>query len=354
MADVQELARRFTDFASTAAKRAPLYTRLAHAAASDPRTAGLLRAAPELQQMPVLLFAAVHHLLLAGHGPELAAHYPNLSDTTSTADVEPVFLAFAHRHADELRAIIAVRNTQTNEVGRSAQFLPAFGLLDAECGSLSHIDVGASAGLNLAWPKFEYLYTPGNTLLGGPSAVRLECSTRGTPPLPSRLPELAGAVGLDIAPIDVADDDAVRWLEACVWPDQRDRFERLVAAIEIARANPPDVRRGDAIRDVGALVHELVSRTGGHPVITTSWVLSYFSEDEQRRFVDALDDVGRQRDLSWVVAESPAQTTGLPIPTSAEPEGLTVLSLVRWRSGRRSVHRLATTHPHGFWLHWER
>ena len=29
-----------------------------------------------------------------------------------------------------------------------------------------------------------------------------------------------------------------------------------------------------------------------------------------------------------------------------------VLSMVRWRDGKRSVAHLATVHPHGFWMHW--
>ena len=41
-----------------------------------------------------------------------------------------------------------------------------------------------------------------------------------------------------------------RWLEACVWPDQVERFERLGAAIEIANRVGVDVRRGDAVESV--------------------------------------------------------------------------------------------------------
>jgi hypothetical protein len=54
-----------------------------------------------------------------------------------------------------------------------------------------------------------------------------------------------------------------------------------------------------------------------------------------------------------VIAEAPSQTPGLPVPTTDPPEELTVLSLVRWRNGARTAQRLATTHPHGYWLHWE-
>ena len=146
------------------------------------------------------------------------------------------------------------------------------------------------------------------------------------------------------------DDESVRWLEACVWPDQADRFARLVAAIALAREVGVDVRTGDAITDLAALVHE--AATHGHPVVTNSWVLSYFTTEQRVRYVDALDALGREADLSWIIAESPAQTPGLPVPASADEQS-TVLTLVRWRHSRRTVQRLATTHPHGFWLHWE-
>ncbi|MEQ1702771.1 MAG: DUF2332 domain-containing protein, partial [Ilumatobacteraceae bacterium] len=244
----------------------------------------------------------------------------------------------------------ASRTTQTNEVGRCAQFLPALGLLAEEVGPLAHLDVGTSAGLNLLLPRFHYRYSPG-AAIGSASTVTLDCATRGNPPLPGTIPPIVRSIGLDIAPIDVADDEAVRWLEACVWPDQPERFARLVAAIEMARAAGLDVRRGDAVLALPELVAEVAD--DGHPVITNSWVLNYLSPAQRVAYVDVLDALGAQRDLTWVVAESPAQTPELPIPATSPTEDITVLSIVTWRGGRRRVRRLATTHPHGFWLHWE-
>ena len=75
------------------------------------------------------------------------------------------------------------------------------------------------------------------------------------------------------------------------------------------------------------------------------------SQSASRRAM--LDAIGAERDLSWVIAEAPDQTPGLPVPTTDPPEAITVLSLVRWRRGEREVSRLATTHPHGYWLNWE-
>ena len=346
MAGLAKLERDFRLFGQFNGKASPLYGRLSHAIADDPELMALLHAAPEQQQIPVLLFAAVHDLLLRGEGEELAAFYPNLSPSAADGDPFPAFRRVAIANDAALRATIATKNTQTNEVGRCAYFLPVFGIVADEVGPLAHLDVGASAGLNLYWPSYTYRYKNGPTV-GEGSTVELPCSTRGEPPIPTTMPTLAHAIGLDMSPIDVRDDEAVLWLEACVWPDQAGRFERLVAAIAIARKSPPDLRQGDAVTNVAALVHEVSAF--GHPVVTTSWILNYLPENGQRAFVAELDEVGSRRDLSWVVAEAPAQTPGLPIPGDEE---ITVISLVTWRTGQRVVRRLGIAHPHGSWLNW--
>ena len=77
------------------------------------------------------------------------------------------------------------------------------------------------------------------------------------------------------------DPAQARWLEACVWPDQADRFERLRAALDhrrrraastSARATPStDTRRARRRRRVG------------HPVVTNTWVLNYLQQRRARR-----------------------------------------------------------------------
>ncbi len=351
--DLSELQSRFHHFSQTTAPRAPLYSRLAGALADDADVVDLLTSAPEPQQIPVLLFAAVHSLLLAGEGPALAAYYPNLAATPLVTDPYPEFRGFVFDHELALRELISRRSTQTNEVGRCASFLPALGLVADECGPLALVDVGTSGGLNLLLDRFSYQYLPGGTV-GMPSEVNLTCATRGNVPVPSGMPSIAAAIGIDRDPIDVSDEEAARWLEACVWPDQLERFERLVAAIALARSDPPDVRVGDAIEDLVRTVEE--AALSGHPVVTNSWVLNYLTGEQRTAYVDTLDAVGTTRDLSWVIAESPAETPELPVPgkdTDDADKHLTVLSLVTWRNGRRAARRLATTHPHGFWLHWD-
>ena len=80
------------------------------------------------------------------------------------------------------------------------------------------------------------------------------------------------------------------------------------------------------------------------------------SSDQQRRvneIIAELDRIGSSVDVSWVIAESPAAAPGLPAPTTEPPEDITVITLVRWRNGVRSIERLGTSHPHGYWVRWE-
>jgi hypothetical protein len=337
----------FADFAASASPRAPLYVRLSAGIAADPELPGLLLLAPPTQRQPVLLLACVHDLLLAGDGDELAAYYPNLTAQPDPGDPLPTFRAFCDAHADELGQLLATRSTQTNEIGRCALLLPVLGLLAEEVGELAHLDVGASAGLNLLLDRYEYVYEPGGAV-GGPSPVRLECGTRGPVPVPPTIPSVVERRGLDRSPIDVHDAEQRRWLEACVWPDQIDRFERLRAALDLAAGESLDLRRGDAVADT----KRIAASFAAHPVVTNTWVLNYLAGDERRAYLESLDALGAERDASWIFLEAPALVPELPVRDPAEYRSVVVL--VRWRRGQRRVHHLGVAHPHGYWLHWER
>lgn len=354
-ADDAQLLERFAAFARTAHPRAPLYVTLSSIAAREPDVAAILRHAPPTERMPVLFFAAVHALLLAEPDAELARWYRNLApDPRSPSEraLGGVFRRFVTSRRAELEQLVATRTTQTNEVGRCALLLPALTLIASEVGPLGLLDVGASGGLNLLLDRYEYHYRldGAEQIVGGPSSVVLAADVRGTMPVPSGLPEIATRCGVDRRPIDVTDPAEAQWLEACVWPDQVDRFRRLVAAIDLVREHPPELLAGDAVSSL----RPAVDRVGAsaHPVVTNSWVLNYLTPEARRDYLAELDAIGTGRDLSWVYAEAPALIPELPnAPDPVDPHR-TVLSMVRWRRGERDVVHLATCHPHGFWIQW--
>ena len=348
-ATITELAHRFRQFAHEHHRRAPFTAGVSATIADEADIVSILADAPKEQRLSVLLLAAIHDQVLADPSCELAAWYPTVSPRPRQDDVRRALVAHCRAHGKQLRATVATRATQTNEVGRCALLLPALGMVASEVGPLAWVDVGASGGLNLQLDRFEYQYRPGGHV-GDRSTVLLETGTRGSVPVPDRVPPIAHRLGLDRAPIDLTDPAEARWLRACIWPDQGDRFRRLDAAIRIAHDHPVEVRRGDAVDDVPAMIAEIAE--DGHPVVTNSWVLNYLPRARRDEYVAALDTVGRARDLSWVFAESPRDAAGLPFDPAVTDRAITALVLVRWRGGERRVDHLGVAHPHGYWLHW--
>jgi hypothetical protein len=81
-------------------------------------------------------------------------------------------------------------------------------------------------------------------------------------------------------------------------------------------------------------------------------VLNHHTPAGRLDYLAELDAIGAERDLSWVYAEAPALIPELPNEPDPVDAHRTVLSVARWRDGRRTVDHLATCHPHGFWIHW--
>ncbi len=329
--------------------RAPLYARLAAGLAEAAEAVSLLAAAPQPARIPVTLFAAIHDLLLADPSEPLAAWYPNLTDAPRRDDPVPAARELCRRRRDDLVALVTTRVPQTNELGRSAVLLLALAALGAEQGPLALLDAGASAGINLIPDRLRVDYD-GHRVGAGPLA--LTCGVRGDASparLPSSMPQIVDRRGLDLRPVDLGDPEQVRWLEACVWPDQTDRFDRLRLAVDEVRRAGVVVQRGDVVADLPGALAQLRS---GHPVVTTSWVLNYLGADGQRAFCAMIDHLGRASDLTLVNYEEPDLTPGLDWPAELAAESLSVLRVVRWRGGERRVEYLAAGHPHGYWFSW--
>ncbi len=346
------LPAAFRAFAATTARRAPLYSRLSAGVARSPVLPGLFADAPEPARVPVNLFAAVHFLLLADPGQPLARFYPNLAAAPDETDPVPAFLDFCAANAAELRRLLATRLPQTNEVGRAALLLAGLGRLGGR--RLGLLDIGASAGLNLLLDRMAFADGRGNRL--GESSVVVECAVRGARPgargphgLAEALPLLDDRLGLDANPVDLTDPDQARWLEACVWPDQADRFRRLRAAVELFGSRPAPVVAGDAVADLGRCLGRLA---GTEPAVMTSWALCYLEPERQLAFVAGLERAGSERDLAWIWVEAPNRVGVLPVPQQLAGDDATWLGITTWRDGSRSDQLLARCHHHGYWLDW--
>jgi hypothetical protein len=360
------LARRFERFARLECHgSSPLYERLSLGIAADPDLLALAAHARAGQPAPNLFLGAVHALLLGGVQHPLARFYPSLTPHPDGEGApNPPFRDFCLEHAAQIRALIATRLVQTNEVRRCALLLPAFAMVAqrAEGRPLAVIEAGASAGLNLLWDRYAYDYGDG-AVAGDPSSpVRITCTVQGPhrPPIPASMPRVVARMGIDLNPIDVRDMDAVAWLRALIWPEHSERAALLERAVAVARAGPPSLLAGDALTVLPGVL-DGVPENATICVVHTH-TLNQFSPEARERFTELMDAHGARRDLyrisiadlfrdGGVPGQSPDRR-GLGNRTGSPIQEHPLLGLVAYENGVKQEQVLAACDGHGRWIAW--
>lgn len=344
-----EVSTSYRRFAREAAD-SPTFAGWAARVAEDVEVRDWIAALPQLKQQPNLVFAAARW-----HGVSAPGPYDDLRRALLSDD-------------GRIEATIRARATQTNEVGRLATLLPAFAALASDDAPLALVEAGASAGFCLYPDRWGYAWTRRSpngpeategtrhragtgeraTPAGGAHVLgeepRLPCRVSGPVPLPDRLPQVAFRGGVDLNPLDVSDDDAMAWLTQLVWPEQDDRRERLRHAIDLARAAPPDLVRGDLLEELPALVDRASSY--GTVVVFHSAVIAYLAPDDRDRFDLLMRGLVADGACHWVSNEGPQvlasiTRTGPPVPADRPTFVLGV-------DGRM----VARTHGHGRSMAW--
>lgn len=296
-----------------AAGKSAIYERCAEGVATSEQALSFLLALPPEKRQPNLLFAALRFLEHPLHGIE---------------DIEHALA----EDADGVRRCMQSSWTQTNEPGRCAVLLPYLARLPQP---LYLIEVGAAGGLCL-YPD-RYAYTDGTQRVGShePQAPLFPCEYLGRDAAPQDVPEVVGRIGIDRAPIDLRDDDQVRWLQTLVWPEQRERAARLEQAIETVRLDPPTIVEGDLIDGLPALVAD--APHGATIVVFHTAVLCYV-EPERRRIFEGLV---ASLPVTWISNEDPRVFPDVVAP-AAPREPAFVIAV--------DGHAVATADPHGAWV----
>ncbi|HEY4023652.1 MAG TPA: DUF2332 domain-containing protein [Pseudonocardiaceae bacterium] len=356
---------RLTAFAKQeAAGESPLYEHLAAAACADEEVAALLTAAEPDQARATLFFAAAHRLVIAEPTSQLAYYYPSVGGDRGVDDSTwPTFREFVLARADRMRELIATRVTQTNEVRRAALLYPALVAIGKQAGApLGLLEVGTSAGLLLGVDRYGYRYalSGGEQVNAGPAKAALVLTSQlgladgaKKPALPRKL-AVGARVGLDIHPVDLADEEELAWLEACVWADQLDRIRLLNTAAGVQAGGRPDLIAGDAVDDLATTAARIPA---DQPlVVFDAHTLPYLEPERRTAFVDALAALAATRPLWWLSLETYESTLAALLPGRtdlASGDRLTgTLAVTRWEDGKPQVNVLARAEPHGQRLDW--
>ena len=340
--DVEPLADRFRQQAGFCRSAgSPLTADLLTGAAQDLADAGTPTAqllaplgADPPGSVPALRFAgALHRLVLERRAPGLAVHYPSVGGTPG--DVWAAARTAVEEHLEPLRALVR-RPVQTNEVGRSSALLGGLLHVVAEHGlPVRLLELGASAGLNLAVDRYRHEVAPG-VVLGDPaSPVVLTDPWQGPLPPYDRPIQLVDRLGCDPAPLDPGSTEDRLTLTSYVWADQLPRFERLRRALQVAAADPVDVRRQGA---ADFLEQELVPQPGATTVVWHSIVRQYLSPEERHRVDQLLREAG-------AAATARAPLVHLTLEPVGGDQPRFEVALTSWPGAQRRV--LAECGAHG-------
>jgi len=338
-ATIDYLRHAFRHFATITEDSSPLYAALSARIADEPEVLALATGGTPRQPPVNLLLAAVHDLLLAGVRHPLASFYPSVGGHADPGAAFGPFADFCRRYEDEIVARVGSRRVQTNEVGRCGLLWPALLHAWRAAGSrpLHLVEFGASAGLNLAFDRYGYDYGTGR--LGAATGPLIRTEPRGGRfPVPDRWPDVASRTGIDLDPVDVNDREAVRWLEALIWPDQVERIGMLRRAVEAVHPDPPRVIEGDGLELLPGILDALPD--DGTPCVFHTYATYQLGSAKRAELDERVEEAGRRRDVVRVSIE-----------WLGDDPGPKVLVTHGVGADRRTVH-LADGHHHGAWIRW--
>lgn len=282
------------------------------------------------------LVGSVHRLVLQRRAGALAAFYPTVGGTWDVESGWPVFRRLLAEEPEAVREWLD-RPPQTNEVGRATALMT--GLLDAcrmRALPVRLFEVGSSAGLNLLFDRFRYVW-PGGGLGPADSPVVLDPAWSDAPP-EGAVPRVVERLGSDVMPIEVRSTEGRLALTAYVWPDQVGRFDRLRGALRLASETSYDVRRQGGAE----LVDEMTLEPGTTTVLWHSVMWQYVPREEQDRILARLERLGSSSGEDAPLVHLYAE----PTRRTPDSEHEFLVCSHRWPGGgERRV--LGTMAPHG-------
>jgi hypothetical protein len=293
---------------------------------------------PVHDALPLRLAGALHRVVLAGRADSLARHYPSTGGSPGPGLVDDFTHAMS-AHEETVRLALG-EQVQTNEVGRSTVLLAlARWLAVRGIDRHVHLEIGASAGLNLN--HMLYGGHDGRTTMGSEhSDVWFGPEWFGSPlPLPGRSAVPALVRGVDPFPVDVTDPAGELRLLSFIWPDQEERLERTRAAIRIAHDHPPHVDTASADEWLPAM---LGTHSGHHTVVFHSIVWQYLGEKIHSAVRESLETAGARASKDSTV-----------IWARMEPAGAVAdIRITVWDGTVQEEHRVAEVGYHGHGLRW--
>lgn len=324
----------------------PLYQALCAQIASDSNVLELVGRCRPGEPPSYLFMGAVHYLRLLPKDLGISLSRP-INGNHWYRSIREMWLD----NRESITNLVRWRRVQTNEVGRSSIFAlgAIVGARHIGTSYLHHVDLGASAGLNLFWDQYDIHYESVQGPLGvvgvsdirNASGVKLSCTVLGEADeicslISHNRVVILDRVGIELAPVDRSSPEDVAWLRALIWSDHHDRLARFDAAISETASLDRRYVIGDATEILAEVCDAMLP---GDPVVITHSFLSDKLTHVQR-------DLMRQQ-LGRVAATRPLIDVGV------EFSGFGSQWSVRLWAGPYRGHIIASgsCHPHGEAVH---
>lgn len=290
------------------------------------------RSFPTFYERPLLILAALRaDALEEGERHPL---YGALATAVPDPDIVTAEAVAASLGRDRLGvwSTMTTRRMQTNDTSRAIAWLwpAALGGCNEGARPLALVDIGAGAGLNLIGHHLPIIWTDVGT------GKHLPCATSAN---------IVARLGFDMRPLNVQNEDDVRWMRACIWAGDTERLARFEAAVEALRAastrpSPPTVERLTASlvpERLSAFAERLPERT--LLLAYQTLVRGYLEPTEADSYREGMMELLRRRpdgSASWVELELDDARRRLPAILMAHVRvGEGVKSI---RLGRSSQH----------------
>ncbi|WP_017435188.1 DUF2332 domain-containing protein [Saccharococcus caldoxylosilyticus] len=297
---LEVISERFRRFAIRECRdSSELYEQLALNIAEDDELLRLASAARSGQPIPNLLFGAVHYLLLKGYRHELREFYGSIVDQPRNPQhAFPYFRDFCIHYQEDITAMLTSKLVQTNEVRRCAYLYPSFCFIyNIAKKPLSLIEIGTSAGLQLAWDKYRYDYGLHETYGNPHSNVVITSEIRGErlPFLLPKSPPVAERVGVDLHVNDLQNEEDRLWMQALIWPEHKERRELFQKAARCLEKTPVRFVEGDGIAllpNIAAAIPEDTAICVFH-----THVANQIPDDAKHMLLERIKGIGQTRDI---------------------------------------------------------
>lgn len=162
-----------------------------------------------------------------------------------------LFKDFCNVFRDDIIPILKSKLVQTNEVRRCAYLYQIFSLIYSKVEkTLSLIEIGTSAGLQLLWDKYSYSYGTNEIYGNHNSNVHITSEIKGenTPSsLPKSPPPVTPIIGLNLHINDLKNDEDYLWLKSLIWPEHKERLELFESAANSFRESPVELIEGEGV-----------------------------------------------------------------------------------------------------------